>query len=84
MDPVDILKHLIEFPTYQVSQDKVEEGMKNCSSFLSENLEKFGFKTFTWQAITITNHKDKPVFLFVHLMGGCTYPLQETGFAGEA
>jgi hypothetical protein len=35
VDPVEFLKFLIEFPTYQVSPDKVEEGMKNCASFLS-------------------------------------------------
>jgi len=44
MDSVDILKHLIEFPTYQVSEGEVEEGMKQCTSFLIDYLEKIGFK----------------------------------------
>jgi acetylornithine deacetylase/succinyl-diaminopimelate desuccinylase-like protein len=44
MDSVEVLKQLIEFPTYQVTEDKVEEGMKQCASFLSNHLEKFGFK----------------------------------------
>jgi succinyl-diaminopimelate desuccinylase len=44
MDSVDILKRLIEFPTYQVSESEVEEGMKQCASFLADYLEKIGFK----------------------------------------
>lgn len=44
MDSVDILKRLIEFPTFQVSEGEVEEGMKQCASFLKEYLEKMGFK----------------------------------------
>jgi acetylornithine deacetylase/succinyl-diaminopimelate desuccinylase-like protein len=44
MDSVEVLKQLVEFPTYQVTEDKVEEGMKQCASFLSNHLEKFGFK----------------------------------------
>lgn len=44
IDSVDILKRLIEFPTFQVSEGEVEEGMKQCASFLSDYLEKMGFK----------------------------------------
>lgn len=36
MNPVETLKQLVEFPTYQVSPDKVEDGMKDCAFFLSE------------------------------------------------
>ena len=43
MNPIEILKQLIKFPTYQVSPDKVEEGMKDCANFLAEHLEKLGF-----------------------------------------
>ncbi len=44
MDSVDILKRLIEFPTFQVSEGEVEEGMKLCSGFVTDYLEKAGFK----------------------------------------
>jgi len=44
MNAVEILKQLIKFPTYQVTLDRVEEGMKDCASFLSDHLEKLGFK----------------------------------------
>jgi hypothetical protein len=29
MNPIETLKELIKFPTYQVTLDKVEEGMKD-------------------------------------------------------
>jgi acetylornithine deacetylase/succinyl-diaminopimelate desuccinylase-like protein len=44
MDSVEILKRLIEFPTFQVSEGEVEDGMKQCAGFLAEYLEKIGFK----------------------------------------
>lgn len=44
MDSIDILKRLIEFPTYQVSESEVEEGMKRCTSFFADYLEKIGYK----------------------------------------
>jgi len=43
MKPVEILKQLIEFPTFQTTPDKVAEGMKDCAHFLSDQLEAFGF-----------------------------------------
>jgi succinyl-diaminopimelate desuccinylase len=43
LNAIEILKKLIEFPTYQVTPDRVEEGMKDCASFLSNHLEKLGF-----------------------------------------
>lgn len=58
MNPVEILKHLIEFPTYQVSPDKVEEGMKNCASFLSANLENLGFSVRIDELFNVTAEKD--------------------------
>jgi hypothetical protein len=44
MDSAELLKRLIEFPTFQVSEGEVEEGMKQCAGFLSDYLEKIGFK----------------------------------------
>ena len=44
MDSVEILKHLIEFSTFQISEGEVEEGMKQCAGFLADYLEKIGFK----------------------------------------
>ncbi len=32
MNAVDVLKQLIEFSSYQVSADKVADGMKECLS----------------------------------------------------
>ncbi len=58
MSPVEILKQLIEFPTYQVSPDKVEEGMKNCASFLSATLEKLGFSVRIDELFNVTAEKD--------------------------
>lgn len=57
MNPVEILKQLIEFPTYQVSPDKVEEGMKNCASFLSANLENLGFTVKIDELFNVTAEK---------------------------
>jgi acetylornithine deacetylase/succinyl-diaminopimelate desuccinylase-like protein len=58
MNPVEILKRLIEFPTYQVSLDKIEEGMKNCASFLSANLENLGFSVRIDELFNVTAEKD--------------------------
>ena len=58
MNPVEILKCLIEFPTYQVSPDKVEEGMKNCASFLRANLENLGFSVRIDELFNVTAEKD--------------------------
>lgn len=41
---VDVLKRLVEFPSYQVTLDRVEDGMKECASFLSQSLEAAGFE----------------------------------------
>jgi acetylornithine deacetylase/succinyl-diaminopimelate desuccinylase-like protein len=57
MNPVGILKQLIKFPTYQVSPDKVEEGMKNCASFLSTNLENLGFTVKIDELFNVTAEK---------------------------
>jgi acetylornithine deacetylase/succinyl-diaminopimelate desuccinylase-like protein len=57
MNIIEILKQLIEFPTYQVSPDKVEEGMKNCASFLSANLENLGFSVKIDELFNVTAEK---------------------------
>jgi succinyl-diaminopimelate desuccinylase len=57
MNPVEILKQLIEFPTYQVSLDRVEEGMKNCASFLSAYLENLGFTVKIDELFNVTAEK---------------------------
>lgn len=54
MNPVEILKQLIKFPTYQVTPDKVEEGMKDCASFLSEHLERLGFSVHVDELFNVT------------------------------
>jgi len=58
MNPVDVLKQLIAFPTYQVSLDEVEEGMKDCASFLSSNLENLGFRVRIDELFNVTAEKD--------------------------
>lgn len=58
MNPVEILKQLIRFPTYQVSLDKVEDGMKDCVSFLSEHLEKLGFNVKVDELFTVTAERN--------------------------
>lgn len=57
MKPVEILKQLIKFPTYQVTPDKVEEGMKNCASFISANLEDLGFNVKIDELFNLTAEK---------------------------
>ena len=44
-DPVEILKQLTKFPTYQPQEkpDKIPEGMIECSRFLKDRLEELGF-----------------------------------------
>jgi len=54
MNPVEILKRLIEFPTYQITPDKVEDGMKDCASFLSGHLEQLGFNVKVDELFNIT------------------------------
>lgn len=54
MNPVEILKQLIEFPTYQVTPDKVEDGMKDCASFLLGHLERLGFRVKVDELFNIT------------------------------
>jgi acetylornithine deacetylase/succinyl-diaminopimelate desuccinylase-like protein len=57
MNPVEILKQLIKFPTYQSAPGKVEEGMKDCASFLSEELKKLGFSVKIDQLCSVTAEK---------------------------
>ena len=57
MNPVEILKQLIKFPTYQVTLDKVEEGMKDCVSFLSDYLKSLGFKVKVDELFNVTAEK---------------------------
>lgn len=54
MNPVEILKQLIKFPTYQVTSDKVEEGMKDCASFLSDHLVRLGFNVSVDELFNVT------------------------------
>jgi len=54
MNPVEILRQLIKFPTYQVTPDKVEDGMKDCASFLSDHLEELGFKAKIDELFNVT------------------------------
>ncbi len=52
--PLEILKRLIKFPTYQITPDKVEDGMKDCALFLSEHLERLGFKVEVDELFNVT------------------------------
>jgi len=54
MDPVDVLKQLIKFPSFQVSPDKVADGMKECASFLSQHLEGLGFSVEVDDLFSVT------------------------------
>jgi acetylornithine deacetylase/succinyl-diaminopimelate desuccinylase-like protein len=58
MNPVRILERLIKFPTYQVTPDKVAEGMKNCSSYLSSHLEQLGFSVRIDELFNITAERE--------------------------
>ena len=67
MDSVEILKRLIEFPTFQVSEGEVEEGMKQCAGFLADYLEKIGFKVRVDNLCNVAAEKTfdgKKTFLF--------------------
>jgi acetylornithine deacetylase/succinyl-diaminopimelate desuccinylase-like protein len=54
---VDVLKRLVEFPTYQVALDRVEEGMKECASYLSQSLEASGFKVEVDELFNVTGER---------------------------
>ncbi len=56
--PVRILEQLIKFPTYQVTPDKVAEGMKECSSYLSSHLERLGFSVNIDELFNITAERE--------------------------
>lgn len=58
MDPVEILKELIRFPTYQVALDEVAEGMKDCASYLSSQLEQMGFSVKIDELCNITGERE--------------------------
>jgi len=47
----------VKFPTYQVSLDKVEDGMKDCASFLSDHLERLGFKVKVDELFNVTGER---------------------------
>ena len=57
-NPVRTLEQLIKFPTYQVTPDKVAEGMKDCSSYLSSHLEQLGFSVRIDELFNITAEKE--------------------------
>jgi len=57
-DSVEILKQLVEFPTYQETPDKIPEGMKECSSFLSDHLKALGFKVGVDELLNITAERE--------------------------
>jgi succinyl-diaminopimelate desuccinylase len=54
LNVVYVLKRLVEFPSYQVSVDRVEDGMKDCASFLSHCLEASGFKVEVDELFNVT------------------------------
>ena len=58
IDPVRILEQLIEFPTYQVTPDKVAEGMRDCSSYLSSQLNQLGFSVRVDELCNITAERE--------------------------
>ena len=57
MNPVEILEQLVKFPTYQVTPDKVEDGMKDCASFLSDYLKRLGFRVKVDELFNVTAEK---------------------------
>ena len=66
MKPVEILKRLIEFRTFQTSVDRVEEGMKDCARYLSDQLEGLGFRVKVDDLFNVTAERafgGKRVFL---------------------
>lgn len=58
IDPVRILERLIEFPTYQVAPDKVAEGMRECSDYLSSQLNQLGFSVRVDELCNITAERE--------------------------
>jgi len=58
IDPVRILERLVKFPTYQATPDKVAEGMKDCSSYLSNHLDQLGFNVEIDELFNITAERD--------------------------
>jgi acetylornithine deacetylase/succinyl-diaminopimelate desuccinylase-like protein len=56
-DPVQILKQLVRFPTYQVTLDKVEKGMEECAAFLSEALSERGFEVKVDEVCNVTGER---------------------------
>jgi len=66
MRPVEILRKLVQFPTYQTTLDKVEEGMKDCAHYLSDQLEALGFRVKVDDLFNVTAERvfeGKRVFL---------------------
>jgi acetylornithine deacetylase/succinyl-diaminopimelate desuccinylase-like protein len=58
MKPVEILKKLIGFPTFQTSPDRVEEGMKECARYLSDQLVALGFKVRVDDLFNVTGERN--------------------------
>ncbi len=58
VNPVRVLEKLIAFPTYQVTPDKIAEGMKGCSSYLSTCLEQLGFSVKTDELCNVTAERE--------------------------
>jgi len=66
MKPVEILKKLIGFPTFQTSPDEVEEGMKECAGYLSDQLVALGFRVRVDDLFNVTGERSfggKKIFL---------------------
>ena len=58
VSPVGILEELIRFPTYQVATDKIAQGMKDCSSYLSAHLEHLGFSVKVDELFNVTAERE--------------------------
>jgi succinyl-diaminopimelate desuccinylase len=58
INPVRTLERLIKFPTYQVTPDKIAEGMKDCSSYLSSHLDKLGFSVGIDELFNVTAERE--------------------------
>jgi acetylornithine deacetylase/succinyl-diaminopimelate desuccinylase-like protein len=58
INPVRTLERLIKFPTYQFTPDKVADGMKDCSSYLSSQLEQLGFSVEVDELFNVTAEKE--------------------------
>jgi len=57
VNAVEVLKQLIKFPSYQVSADRVADGMKECASFLSDSLKALGFSVSVDDFFTVTSER---------------------------